>query len=90
MAKESIRTASGSVELRNPIRFQGQYHDPESGLHYNRYRYYDPEVGRFVSKDPIGYAGGLNVHQYAPNPVEWVDPLGLSGMRTNVAAKPGP
>ena len=79
MAKESIRTASGSVELRNPIRFQGQYHDPESGLHYNRYRYYDPEVGRFVSKDPIGYAGGLNVHQYAPNPVEWVDPLGLSG-----------
>ncbi len=79
-AKEVIRSAAnGSVELRNPIRFQGQYHDHESGLHYNRYRYYDPEVGRFVSKDPIGYAGGLNVHQYAPNPVEWVDPLGLSG-----------
>ncbi|WP_134928951.1 RHS repeat domain-containing protein, partial [Pseudomonas protegens] len=36
--------------IANPLRFQGQYHDHETGLHYNRYRYYDPEVGRFVSK----------------------------------------
>jgi len=80
VAQEAIRQLSdGRVELRNPLRFQGQYHDQETGLHYTRYRYYAPEVGRFVSKDPIGYAGGLNVHQYAPNPVEWVDPLGLSG-----------
>ncbi|PNG32119.1 type IV secretion protein Rhs [Pseudomonas protegens] len=64
--------------IANPLRFQGQYHDPETGLHYNRYRYYDPEVGRFVSKDPIGYAGGLNLFQYAPNPIEWIDPLGLA------------
>ena len=64
--------------LTNPIRFQGQYHDHETGLHYNRYRYYDPRVGRFVSKDPISYAGGLNLYAYAPNPVEWVDALGLS------------
>ncbi|WP_420912159.1 RHS repeat domain-containing protein [Pseudomonas lundensis] len=64
--------------LTNPIRFQGQYHDHETGLHYNRYRYYDPRVGRFVSKDPISYAGGLNLYAYAPNPVEWVDPLGLA------------
>ncbi|NMY39527.1 hypothetical protein HBN68_21140 [Pseudomonas sp. WS 5078] len=63
--------------LTNPIRFQGQYHDHETGLHYNRYRYYDPRAGRFVSKDPISYAGGLNLYAYAPNPVEWVDPLGL-------------
>jgi RHS repeat-associated protein len=61
----------------NPIRFQGQYHDHETGLHYNRYRYYDPGVGRFVSKDPIGYSGGLNLYQYAPNPSGWIDPLGL-------------
>lgn len=60
----------------NPIRFQGQYHDHETGLHYNRYRYYDPAVGRFISKDPIGYAGGLNLYQYARNPILWVDPLG--------------
>lgn len=63
--------------LTNPLRFQGQYHDHETGLHYNRHRYYDPQVGRFISKDPIGYAGGLNLHQYAPNPVDWIDPLGL-------------
>jgi RHS repeat-associated protein len=65
--------------LVNPIRFQGQYHDHETGLHYNRYRYYDPAVGRFISKDPIGYAGGLNLYAYAPNPTAWIDPLGLTG-----------
>ena len=63
--------------LTNPIRFQGQYYDYETRLHYNQYRYYDPRVGRFVSKDPISYAGGLNLHAYAPNPVEWIDALGL-------------
>jgi len=47
------------------------------GLHYNRHRYYDHHAGRFISSDPIGLLGGLNVHQYAPNPTEWVDPLGL-------------
>ncbi|WP_339483833.1 MULTISPECIES: RHS repeat-associated core domain-containing protein, partial [unclassified Pseudomonas] len=62
---------------RNSLRFQGQYFDVETGLHYNRYRYYDPQVGRFIGKDPIGFAGGLNVYAYGPNPVEWVDPLGL-------------
>ena len=67
--------------LTNPIRFQGQYHDHETGLHYNRYRYYDPRVGRFVSKDPISYAGGLNLYAYAPNP------LGLAGhkIKSNTA-----
>ncbi|QZI69364.1 RHS domain-containing protein [Pseudomonas protegens] len=71
--------------VTNPIRFQGQYHDQETGLHYNRYRYYDPRVGRFVSKDPISYAGGLNLYLYAPNPIEWLDPLGLAkrGPKTN-------
>ncbi|MCG8295374.1 RHS repeat-associated core domain-containing protein, partial [Pseudomonas entomophila] len=63
--------------LSNPIRFQGQYHDHETGLHYNRYRYYDPRAGRFINQDPISYTGGLNLFAYAPNPVEWVDPLGL-------------
>ncbi|EHD1638550.1 RHS repeat protein [Salmonella enterica] len=78
VAQETIRKASGKAQITNPIRFQGQYHDHETGLHYNRYRYYDPEVGRFVSKDPIGVAGGLNLHQYAPNTTEWIDPWGLA------------
>lgn len=47
-------------------------------MHYNRYRYYLPYVGRFISKDPIGLLGGLNTFAYAPNPVGWVDSLGLS------------
>ncbi|KAB0645094.1 RHS repeat-associated core domain-containing protein, partial [Burkholderia diffusa] len=78
VAQEAIRKASGKAPIANPIRFQGQYHDHETGLHYNRHRYYDPNTGRFVSKDPIGLAGGLNSYQYAPNPVQWTDPLGLS------------
>ncbi|WDU47710.1 RHS domain-containing protein [Taylorella equigenitalis] len=61
----------------NNHRFQGQYFDAESELHYNTFRYYDPEIGRFISLDPIGLWGGLNNYQYAPNPVEWVDPWGL-------------
>ncbi|MDT8927081.1 RHS repeat-associated core domain-containing protein, partial [Pseudomonas taiwanensis] len=63
--------------LSNPIRFQGQYHDHETGLHYNRYRYYDLRAGRFLNQDPISYIGGFNLFVYAPNPVEWIDPLGL-------------
>ncbi|MEN8642901.1 RHS repeat-associated core domain-containing protein, partial [Pseudomonas sichuanensis] len=69
--------------LRNPIRFQGQYHDHETGLHYNRYRYYDPGTGRFVNQDPISYSGGINLFEYSRNPIEWVDPLGLAGNRAN-------
>ncbi|WP_168246767.1 RHS repeat-associated core domain-containing protein [Pseudoalteromonas sp. MEBiC 03607] len=60
-----------------PIRFQGQYSDDESGLHYNRYRYYSPKQQRFINQDPIGLVGGINHYQYAPNPVNWVDPYGL-------------
>ncbi|MEG3759475.1 RHS repeat-associated core domain-containing protein [Pseudoalteromonas carrageenovora] len=60
-----------------PIRFQGQYLDEESGLHYNRYRYYSPKQQRFINQDPIGLVGGINHYQYAPNPVNWVDPFGL-------------
>ncbi|EHR71796.1 RHS repeat-associated core domain protein [Burkholderiales bacterium JOSHI_001] len=62
----------------NPLRFQGQYHDVETGLHYNLHRYYDPECGSFIHQDPIGLAGGENLYRYAANPVGWVDPLGLT------------
>ncbi|HCC5837554.1 TPA: RHS domain-containing protein, partial [Citrobacter farmeri] len=59
------------------LRFQGQYLDRETGLHYNLFRYYDPDCGRFTQPDPIGLAGGINLYQYAPNPLSWIDPLGL-------------
>lgn len=50
----------------------------ETGLHYNRFRYYSPELGRYMSADPIGQAGGVNIHGYVRNnPQLWVDPLGL-------------
>ena len=61
-----------------PIKFQGQSLDTETGLHYNRFRYYDSDVGMFISRDPIGLMGGFNVFAYAPNPVGWIDPWGLS------------
>ncbi|WP_205297727.1 RHS repeat-associated core domain-containing protein, partial [Pantoea sp. Cy-639] len=73
--------------LGNPIRFQGQYHDHETGLHYNRYRYYDPKTGRFIRQDPISYVGGINLFAYAPNPIKWIDPLGLAVCRLNAADK---
>nr|WP_071759620.1 RHS repeat-associated core domain-containing protein [Burkholderia ubonensis] len=57
---------------------RSSHHDNETGLHYNRHRNYDPTSGRYVSKDPIGLAGGINVFQYAPNPTGWIDPLGLT------------
>lgn len=64
--------------ISNPLRFQGQYFDSETGLHYNRHRYYDPSVGRFIHQDPVGLLGGTNNYRYAPNPVGWVDPFGLT------------
>ena len=64
-------------EVENNLRFQGQYFDAETGLHYNRHRYYDPSLGQFTTQDPIGLLGGVNNYQYAPNPTGWVDPLGL-------------
>jgi len=64
--------------VENNIRFQGQYFDAETGLHYNRNRYYHPVIGRFITVDPIGLLGGTNNYEYAPNPLTWIDPLGLS------------
>ena len=76
---ERVKDGNGEhASTDNPLRFQGQYHDEETGLHYNRFRYYDPAVGRFTTQDPIGLMGGENLYQYAPNPTGWVDPLGLS------------
>ncbi|MGO4449870.1 RHS repeat-associated core domain-containing protein [Phyllobacterium sp. TAF24] len=65
------------VELDCPWRFPGQYEDRETGLYYNRYRYYDPLTGQYASPDPIGLAAGDRPQGYVANPVRWTDPLGL-------------
>lgn len=64
------------IEEQN-LRFQGQYLDRETGLHFNTFRFYDPDVGRFTTPDPVGLEGGFNLYQYSPNPLTWIDPWGL-------------
>ncbi|OPA90109.1 rhs family protein, partial [Pseudomonas fluorescens] len=75
-------------KIDNPLRFQGQYFDPESGLHYNRHRYYNPDLGRYLTPDPVRLAGGINAYQYVPNPTGWVDPLGLNSCPGENGCKP--
>ena len=62
------------LEVQQNLRFQGQYLDRESGLHYNTFRFYDPDIGRFISPDPIGLEGGNSLHTYSRNPISWIDP----------------
>ncbi|WP_172397523.1 RHS repeat domain-containing protein, partial [Snodgrassella alvi] len=66
------------TEIQQNLRYQGQYLDRETGLHYNTFRYYDLDIGRFTQPDPIGLLGGLNLYQYAPNGLTWIDPWGLT------------
>ncbi|WP_315530409.1 RHS repeat-associated core domain-containing protein, partial [Delftia acidovorans] len=63
--------------MHQAIRLPGQHHDRETGLYYNRHRYYDPVVGSYINQDPIGLNGGTNISVYAPDPLQWIDPLGL-------------
>ncbi|MEG4676759.1 RHS repeat-associated core domain-containing protein [Enterobacter cloacae] len=73
------RVVNRTAMAHQPLRYAGQYADGETGLHYNLFRYYDPQVGRFIVQDPIGLAGGnLNLYHYAPNPLVWIDPMGLA------------
>ncbi|WP_159248513.1 RHS repeat-associated core domain-containing protein [Tenacibaculum maritimum] len=68
-----------------PFRYQGQYEDIETGLYYNRFRYYSPDTGTYISKDPIGLEGGMpNMYAYVHNSNSWVDPLGLTGFEPTV------
>lgn len=71
----AIEEEQGSTD--QPIRFQGQYLDAESGLHYNRFRYYDPQAGRYLTQDPLGLLAGMNTYRYTELPTLGIDPLGL-------------
>jgi RHS repeat-associated protein len=75
------------------VRFQGQYHDVETGLVYNRARWYDPHLARFISPDPLGLGGGTNAYAFVSDPLSqidplgtetWTDPLGYYSDKTNI------
>ncbi|OZM73732.1 type IV secretion protein Rhs [Amycolatopsis antarctica] len=72
---------TSAARADTPLRFPGQIFDPESGLHYNHFRYYDPETGRYTSHDPLGLAPSPNPQAYVPNPLMEIDPAGLAPCR---------
>ncbi|MEU1665501.1 RHS repeat-associated core domain-containing protein, partial [Streptomyces sparsogenes] len=71
-------TWARSSSAYTPLRFPGQYYDPESGLHYNLHRYYDPDTARYATPDPLGLTPAPNPATYVHNPHTWSDPLGLA------------
>ena len=74
----NLTFSEGTPTDSNSFRYTGREFDSETGLYYYRARYYDPEVGRFMNEDPIGFSGGINFYSYVGNdPVNFNDPLGL-------------
>ena len=82
--KEETKVTDSAYQ---PFRLQNQYCDRETGLHYNFFRYYEPDAGRFVNQDPIGLYGGENLYWFAPNVQIWVDFLGLAKGAANPVVK---
>lgn len=85
----AITLAPGS-NIECNLRWPGHYFDSETGLHYNRYRYYSPRLGRYIQTDPLGIAGGLNTHAAPANPVATVDVLGLHADQPKAKPADGP
>ena len=83
---------TGTLNPTNPFKYTGRELDEETGLYYYRARYYDPEIGRFLQEDPIGFEGGdINLYVYVSNnPVNLTDPLGLRGIVPFFPYGPGP
>ena len=84
---------TGNTPTKNrancPLRFPGQYADHETGLHYNRHRYYNPTTARYTTPDPLGLTPAPDPHNYTPNPTRWTDPLGLTPCRAYRGAQSG-
>jgi RHS repeat-associated protein len=74
-----VRNFAGRSLNDCPFRYQGQYQDEETGLYYNRFRYYDLGMGSYLSQDPIRLDGGMQLYGYVNNTNSWLDPEGLSG-----------
>ncbi|WP_175719444.1 RHS repeat-associated core domain-containing protein [Burkholderia anthina] len=87
---EPSRRQLTTVRTDQPLRYAGQYADESTGLHYNTFRFYDPDVGRFINQDPIGLAGGDNLYAYASNPLTRIDPMGWCSTKLgeNMGARP--
>jgi rhs family protein len=80
-----VRIEQGEVGMV-PFLYQGQYLDTETGLAYNRFRYYSPETGAYISQDPIRLEAGLtNLYAYVHDVNAWIDPWGLIKVSTTVA-----
>ncbi|MFG2354038.1 putative T7SS-secreted protein [Streptomyces sp. NPDC048521] len=80
---------SANSTTYTPLRFPGQYYDPETGLHYNYFRHYDPETARYLTADPLGLTAAPNSITYVHNPLTWTDPLGLAPRCLNTTGKEG-
>ncbi|MEQ1963221.1 RHS repeat-associated core domain-containing protein [Xenorhabdus khoisanae] len=74
-----LGAAGENAQFDPGLKYAGQWLDEESGLVYNRHRYYSPMVGCYLTLDPIGLLGGLNPYSYIKNPTRFIDPLGLAG-----------
>jgi RHS repeat-associated protein len=74
-----VRSFEGEYKTDCPFRYQGQYEDAETGLYYNRFRYYSPDEGVYISQDPIRLGGGLNLYSYVQDTNGWIDKFGLKG-----------
>ena len=83
--KEETKVTDSAYQ---PFRLQNQYCDEETGLHYNFFRYYEPDAGRFVNQDPIGLRGGNNLYTFALNVQMSIDPLGLAAIDIPLPANP--
>jgi RHS repeat-associated core domain len=81
---------ASDAKIECHLRFPGHYFDAELGLHYNRFRYYDPELGRYLQSDPWGIAGGYNLYAYCSNPLLHVDVRGLGEDGDPKCQKPKP